>query len=206
MTKALTNPLAAIVKAAAQSLPATSGATAREAERLARETNALVILADVSLSKNERAGGRRRIDILTDALTHILPDLPEAHRIVFSGAPRALAPTEALPEPHGGTAMHLAIEAAARHRPMKTVLITDGEPDDRQRTLTAATTLTGTMDVIYCGDDGNADAIGFLRTLAAQVGGRVVVHDLSRTSAKAGARLLELSMRATLALPAPADS
>lgn len=200
MSKALTNPLAGIVAAAAKNLPAKSGVVADHKQRIATGAD-VVILADTSGSMFENAGRRRKIDILSEALATIRADLPSAATIAFDSLPRRLAPHEALPAPNGGTALHLAIDEAAKLRPRKTVVITDGQPDNDRQAIASAGKLSGTIDVIYCGDDSDTRAIDFLRRLAAAAGGTIVVHDLKRhgdTSVKAIA-----SAATRLALPAP---
>ncbi|WP_420961091.1 hypothetical protein [Brucella sp. IR073] len=200
MSKALTNPLAGIVAAASKKLPAKTGAVQEHAHRVATGAD-VVILADTSGSMFEMAGRRRKIDILSEALTVVRGDLPSATTIAFDSLPKRLAPHEPLPAPDGGTALHLAIDEAARLRPRKTIVITDGQPDNERQAISSAGRLTGTIDVIYCGNDNDTQAIDFLRRLAAAAGGTIIVHDLKRygeASVKAIA-----SAAATLALPAP---
>ncbi|CAM5418714.1 hypothetical protein ATER59S_02359 [Aquamicrobium terrae] len=200
MSKALTNPLAGIVAAAAKNLPAKSGAVAEHRQRIATGAD-VVILADTSGSMAEAAGRRRKIDILSEAMAAVRADLPSAATIAFDSLPRHLGPQEALPAPGGGTALHTAITEAARLRPRKTIVITDGQPDSEPQAIAAAGKLSGTIDVIFCGNDSDTRAIDFLRRLAAAAGGTIIVHDLKRHG-DAGAKAIA-SAAARLALPAP---
>jgi hypothetical protein len=199
MPNDLTSPLAAIIAQAAK-LPATTGETARHqaeddrrATRLVGAGTDALILADVSSSMDERAGSRRRIDILRDAVDTVLPQTPNGRLIAFHSIPSEVT---LLPEPQGGTALHLALQYAASLRPRRTLVISDGEPDDEAAALAQAEKLTGTIDVIYVGDDSNHKAIAFMRKLARAGCGRVIVKDLRRGSPA-------LEMRQMLALPAP---
>lgn len=201
MSNALTNPLAGIVAAAAKNLPAKSGVVADHKQRIATGAD-VVILADTSASMFENAGRRRKIDILSEALATIRADLPSAATIAFDSLPRRLTLHDALPAPSGGTALHLAIDEATKLRPRKTVIITDGQPDNERQAIASAAKLSGTIDVIYCGDDSDTRAIDFLRRLAA--GGTIVVHDLKRHGDTGVKAIATAATR--LALPAPEKS
>lgn len=198
MSKALTNPLAGIVAAATKTLPAKTGQTERIRRRLEASSDVTVILADVSSSMADQAGGARKIDILRDALNA----LPNDCRLVsFASMPRDVASAADLPVPAGGTALDRALDHAAKYRPRRTIVISDGEPDNEADAEAAAQRLSGTIDVIYCGPDSNRRAIDFLRRLARGTGGSVIVHDLNRTGARVSATTIGAAIR-HLALPA----
>ncbi|KAI93540.1 hypothetical protein T281_16040 [Rhodomicrobium udaipurense JA643] len=184
-----TTPLGRILAGAKKSLPAETGATARIDARFAGASGAVVILADVSGSMAESAGVRRRIEVLREALT----PLPAGARLVaFSATAREVSE---VPEPEGGTALHAALEYAARYSPSKTIVVSDGQPDDKTAALEAARRLTGIVDVIYCGPDSDREAIEFMRSLAKIGLGNVVVRPLT-----GGAPALASTVR-QLALP-----
>jgi len=130
------------------------------------EKDKIVVLADVSGSMVEKDGGSRegktRFQLLIDALN----GLPSSVTILaFSDAARQVRSiAEARPE--GGTALHLAIEAAVRFSPIRTVIISDGEPDSEPQALAAVEKLTGIVDVVYCGNPSNTHARTFLESLA----------------------------------------
>ncbi len=167
------NVLACVI-AAARKLPPTTGVTDVFRARFAGAGHDAVILADVSQSMLTRDGGRRRrVDILEDALRINLIDRPNALVVAFNSFPVAVAPGGHLPEPEGGTALHLAIGAAAHYRPLLTLIITDGEPDDEGAALLAAQNCTGIINAIYCGPDDNIKAKNFLARLCAACGGRM---------------------------------
>ncbi len=195
--KSLTSPLAGIVARAAGALPQKTGETGRLRDRIGRAGADTVILADVSSSMADMAGARRKIDILREALDNVRPSIPTARVLAF-GSTVTDAPAS-IPDPSGGTALHLALDHAASYRPRRTIVISDGEPDNEQQALDAAERLSGTIDIIYCGLDGNRRAIDFMHRLARLGGGRVVIHDLKRVH-DTGATAIAASVR-LLALP-----
>lgn len=210
MSTDLSNIFAGVIAQAAKT-PATTGATAAAKERIervqARQAHAgtaRVLLLDVSSSMDERAGAKRKIDILRDALEGTYPQMPDAQLVTFASTVAEIRLPENLPAPAGGTALHLGLDAAAAHRPASTLVISDGRPDDEDRALEAAERLTGAIDVIYCGPDDDRQAVDFMRRLARVGGGRVHVHDLRREAG--GGRALAGTVRAALALPAAPES
>jgi hypothetical protein len=129
----------------------------------------IVILADVSPSMADADGGMRerktRFDLLKEALKAIPKDVLI---ITFSGDTREIhnGSDVQLDMNRGGTALHLAINAAAQYRPIKTVIISDGEPDSEPLARQALEGLTGIVDVVYCGNPNNTAARAFLESLA----------------------------------------
>lgn len=188
------NPLADIIAQAAR-LPARTGATEQHRQRQQHATGGTVILADVSGSMAGSAGARTKYALLQEALDHVLPGLPGASLIAFASTATPIAPGAPLPSPAGGTALHLAIEAAAPARPSKTLVISDGLPDSEDAALRAAQLLTGVIDVIYCGSDDDHAAIAFMQRLARAGGGTLLMRNLSREP-------LLPAVRQLLALPA----
>jgi hypothetical protein len=198
-SRELSNPLQSLIAGAAKSLPATTGATARYHARLDGAGSSVAILADVSSSMDERAGSRRKADVLGEALVTLWPELPAARLIAFGSTAREVDSPADLPAPSGGTALHLALDAAAAHRPGRTVVISDGRPDSEDAAIAAADGVPGVIDVIYCGPDSDAQAIAFMHRLARKGGGRVVVRDIAR---EARPRLAP-ALRGLLGLPGP---
>lgn len=198
MSRDLTTPLGRIL-AQAVKLPAATGDADVYRRRFAGASNATVLLCDVSGSMDESASGRKKIEHLREAVGSVLPNCPGARIITFASAALDIPTPGQIPEPSGGTAMHLGLDAAALSFPRRTVVISDGLPDNQESALAAAERLTGTIDVIYCGPDSDADAIAFMRRLARVGGGRVVVHDVRRPDAQPLAQVA----RQVLALPSP---
>ncbi|MBJ7223593.1 MULTISPECIES: vWA domain-containing protein [unclassified Brenneria] len=196
MSKQLSNPLQALIRKSASTLPATTGTVARYEERLNRTDGPRIILADLSGSMESPAWGqRRKIDLLCEAVDSILGNAREPVRLIaFAGTPVdgiSQLPREAL---SGSTALHLALDCAARHRPRATLVISDGQPDDEEWALAAARNLPGRIDVLYIGPDIEKSAIQFMQRLARLGCGDCVTNDLAQT----GQPALERSIRQLL--------
>ena len=202
MSRELSNPLQALILGAAKSLPAQSGETDRFKARISGAGQGVVILADVSSSMAEKAGGRSKSEILREALDSVWGELPGPTLIGFGSTASTVTRPDRLPAPNGGTAMHLALDAAATHRPAKTLVISDGQPDSEEAALAAAERLGGVIDVIYCGPDSDQTAIDFMRRLARLGCGRVVIRDVVRDSRPG----LAAPVRSMLGLPTPTRS
>ena len=201
MNRELANPLQSFLRGAAQSLPASTGETARYRSRIESGSGSgsgsgTIILADVSSSMDEHAGDRKKIDLLREALAVCWSS--GFRLIAFASVPAEVASPSLLPAPAGGTALHLALDAAAPFRPARTLVVTDGRPDSEADALAAADRLAGVIDTIYCGPDTDRAAIDFLQQLARQGAGRFTRCDLVRESAS-----LTLAVRSSLGLPAP---
>jgi hypothetical protein len=147
----------------------------------------------------ERSGTRRKADVLREALDSLWPDLPGARLIAFGSTAREVDSPGGLPAPSGGTALHLALDAAAASRPRKTVVVTDGRPDSEQAALDAAARASGLIDVVYCGPDSDAAALDFLRRLTRVGGGVIIARDIAKDSKLR----LAPAIRDALGLPAP---
>lgn len=184
------DPLRALIRRAMGSSP-DSGTLARYRVRADSAGSGQVVLADVSGSMAEDAwGGRRKVEVLRGALEGAGP----ARLIAFASRPTPVSSPAALPEPGGSTALHLALDEAARVRPARTLVVSDGRPDSEWDALAAADRLPGAIDVIYVGPDGDHAAIDFMRRLASRGGGRYHGCDLRRSSAP----LLGSAVRALL--------
>ena len=188
----LASPLQNLLERA-KSLPK-SGEVAKFQKRLDEASNEVVILADVSSSMAEHAGAKTKEELLHDALRQVTAQFTHLRLVAFSSTAQEVPDVAHMPLPSGGTALHLALFEAARFKPGQTVVISDGQPDSEQMALDAAATLTGTIDVIYCGPDSDSKAIEFMQRLARANGGRCVITNA-----------LELApvMRRVLYLPEP---
>jgi hypothetical protein len=148
-----------------------------------------VILLDTSTSMAEPIGSRRRIDVLEAILHQLLPSTPGVRLFAFSSAVREIEQHARLPEPEGGTALHLALAHAASLAPARVVIISDGEPDDADAALAAARGLGCAVATYFAGSDDNHTAIAFLRALAwcsADGLGHAAVADLRAPGRLAG--------------------
>lgn len=194
MSNAIAHPLQALILQAAKK-PQVTGTVARFQRRIKTASETIVILADVSSSMAELAGTKRKIDLLQEALRHVLSALPSVRLFAFSSYPQEVTPFT-LPQPNGGTDLTAALRQIQPLAPRKTIVISDGQPDNPTTAIAAAHDLAGVIDIIYCGPDSDTEAIGFMQRLAAVGGGSVTVTNIVRPGAD-----LALSLRRTLSLP-----
>jgi Mg-chelatase subunit ChlD len=195
MSKQLVNPLQALVKQAAKSLPVTTGAVAAQQKRLDRRSGDSVILADISHSMNSPAWGElRKIDVLRQAVAASMQQTP-CRLIAFSAHAREV---QAVPEPEANTNLAAGLRAAQALDPGVTLVISDGQPDNPAEALAVARTFRGAIDVLYVGPDSDAVAIAFMQKLAQAADGQVRVNDIGH---RAGAQQLLTHLAALLPGP-----
>ena len=133
------------------------------------EQEQLVILADVSYTMAVRDAGRRgeeeRIAVLRRGLGRALAELPHARILAFASDVAEVNSPAVLPEPEGWTDLARALRTARRFRPGFTLVISDGDPDDKVEALAARDELPGCIGVHYCGPSYNHEAIAFMQRL-----------------------------------------
>ena len=181
MKNQLTNPLQGLIAKAATNLPQRTGIVNRAHERITRiNSRPTVVLADVSGSMASPAwSGRTKHSVLRDAIA-ATAQAGRHELMAFAGGVTPSISAAELPPPGGGTALHLALQAAIGRDPGRILVISDGEPDDEQAALAAATQFGGVVDVLYIGPDANAAAMAFLRRLARAGHGQYQGSDIAR--------------------------
>jgi hypothetical protein len=97
----------------------------------------------------------RRIDVLRANPATILPAVPDTRLIAFNDDVFPLEPGQAVPEPAGGTALHLALERVAATRCEHVVVVTDGEPNDKHAAVAAGRKLDCRISTYFCGEETN---------------------------------------------------
>jgi hypothetical protein len=130
------------------------------------EKDQIVVLADVSISMSARDGGSREGKTRFALLREALQSLPSGVKIVAFSDEAHVTTVEAIRLEEGCTALHKAIQLAATFQPVRTVIVSDGEPDSEDEARKAVEKLTGIVDVVYCGDPRNTRASEFLESLA----------------------------------------
>lgn len=171
----IVNPLQMLINQAASATPSEAMQTYRE--RLnPKSSNNSVILLDISGSMDEVVGSKRKIDILRQAVSRQL--LINEVVLVFSSGCDRIASFQLIPEPFGGTAMHLGLQQAASYAPSHTLVVSDGQPDCQKQALLAAKKLSGVISTLYIGDDSDVDAISFMSELARIGCGRAKVCNI----------------------------
>lgn len=159
----LVDPLQLILSQAAKLAP--TGALEPYEQRV--NSNPLaptLLLIDISGSMADIANGRPKIDILREALNRNLDRNEIA--IAFSTSVKILKDLQSIPEPSGGTALHMAIVEASKLQPKHSLVISDGMPDSKNQSLDAADKLSGTISTLFIGDDSDKEAIAFMDQLA----------------------------------------
>jgi hypothetical protein len=136
-----------------------SEANLKKIERLNTTQGVKILLLDLSGSMAEYVGDQRKVDILQCAIQGICLKTFGFNSSVFE-----LYGT--LPEPAGGTGLHLAIKHIRKMQPMETLIVSDGLPDSEEQALAAAQKLTGMISTLYIGSDSNHKAIDFMNRLA----------------------------------------
>lgn len=148
------------------------------AERVSRSQRGVKVLCcDYSGSMIDLVNGKRKMDHLRLAVADCLRRWPDMITVAFSCGAEVV---QRVPEPSGGTDLAAGLRVSAGLRPERTVVITDGQPNDRRLALLEAKAMSGVMDVVYCGLDTDTDAIAFMQELAAAGCGRQVTWDDGR--------------------------
>lgn len=171
----IVNPLQLLINQAASAKPSGAMQTYRERLNPKSSGNSLILL-DISGSMSENVGGKRKIDILRQAVNRQL--LINEVVLVFSSGCDRIASFQSIPEPFGGTAMHLGLQQAASYTPSYTLVVSDGQPDCQRQALLNAENLSGIISTLYIGDDSDVNAIAFMAKLARVGCGRSEVCDI----------------------------
>lgn len=140
------------------------------------EPEKVCLLLDVSGSMGDPAEpGIRKID----ALRRVVRDLSAPSIFAFSRSCKRVT-RETIPEPDGGTALHLAFARIKSAGMTRSVLITDGLPDDEDAAIREAQGLA--LDILYVGPAPKPDFLDRLAR-AAKPGSRADQATLAGTAA-----------------------
>jgi secreted protein with Ig-like and vWFA domain len=82
------------------------------------------------------------------------------------------------PIPTGGTGLDIALDFIASARPAQVTIVTDGEPNDKDSALLAASRLACKINVLYIGPSENTRAQDFCRMLASANNGSYAANEL----------------------------
>lgn len=156
----------------------------------AEDTTAQVILCDTSGSMIGR-----RIERLKEQLGAILKDSP-ARLAAFSTGFAWIESVDRLPAPDGSTRLAEALEQVAKAWPTSVLVISDGEPNDPDAAIAAASLIPGVIHTLFVGDDDKR-GVAFMSRLARAGGGNFAHRSLDRNVQIGDA------VRSMLALDAP---
>lgn len=128
---------------------------------------------------DKRQFNGRAIDKLREAVGQIQQSANEPIPMIAFGGPfdAQVRFVDSVPEPEGGTPLHMAIPLAKEYGANRVVIISDGCPDLRDQSMEEARRFGGRIDVVYVGVAGDAGQ-KFLEALSAATGGRVMHGDL----------------------------
>lgn len=145
---------------------------------MARDAECVMLLIDCSGSMDGRMrNGKRRIDGLREVVNTIKVS-GHVPMIAFGGPYDAQVRfVDGVPEPDGGTPLHLAIPFAKEYGATRLVVISDGIPDLQQQSLDEAKKFGGRIDVAFVGNAGDGGET-FLAELARVSGGTQFTGDL----------------------------
>lgn len=151
------------------------------AERVKRATAGVkVLVCDYSGSMASMVQGKTKYEHLTLAVADCVRQWPGIKIVAFSCTAHLVSGPADIPQPSGGTDLCAGLSVASGLNPERTVVITDGYPNDRIRALAMARQMSGIIEVVYCGNDTDAEAIKFMNELAAAGCGSQVTWDAGR--------------------------
>ena len=134
-------------------------------DKLAREHEVVMLLLDTSGSMaGEPIRQLRKVVDVIKAEGHV-------PMIAFGGPYDAQVRfVDVIPEPDGGTPLHIAIPFAKEYGATRLVVISDGMPDLAEQCLIEADKFGGKIDVMFIGSEGDMGS-KFLEELAKRTGG-----------------------------------
>lgn len=181
MSSELSHALLSVLQKAAETQ--VEGPASARARRMKNAGSDVVVLADLSGSMQDVIGssGLPKYHHLKIALDDVMKYHPTVRVVAFADNIRLIKSVSELPKAGGvlgtGTGLAQAIRyASKRWKPRKTIIISDGLPNDEDDALEASQAITGQVDAIYCGPD-NHPAVKFLASLTKACGGESHVWD-----------------------------
>lgn len=179
-------------------VPGSLGAVAKQEGKSLAETfvNAdLVVIVDTSgsMSTHDSRGGKSRYEVACEELANLQANHPGKIAVLAFSSDVVFCPNGMPTYLGGNTNMAGALRFAkiADVPGMRFVLISDGEPDDTDKTLAIAKTYHNKISTIYVGPEEYPEGRNFLQRLAAITGGQSVTADRAK-ELKAGIEKLYL--------------
>jgi Mg-chelatase subunit ChlD len=156
----------------------------------------VVILVDTSGSMNasDSRNGRSRYDVACEELKALQGSLPGRIAVLSFSSDVIFCPSGVPIFLGANTDMAKALQFAkvADTPGMRFILLSDGEPDDPQKTLSIASGYKNRIDAIYVGPEDNPIGRDFLQRLAKASGGQTITADRAQ-ELKAGIETLLLN-------------
>lgn len=153
-----------------------------------------VVIVDVSGSMSERdsRGGRERYEIACEELAALQGRLPGKVAVIAFSDSAVFCPGGKPPYMGVGTDLAGALSFAkiADVSGIRFFVISDGEPDNREKALQVAGTVSARIDTIYVGPEASPFGRDFLQELASRSGGQSVTADRAQDLASETEKLL----------------
>jgi len=149
--------------------------------RMHDASDTVVVICDTSSSMLSYVGSSKKskLDMLKDALTDIMNNFPKVQAYAFSNMVWKINRDEVQAlKAYGTTRLDAAFQHIAPLKPRKTILISDGCPNNRDAATAMAAALTGTIDIIFCGPETDTTAIQFMESICKLSGGRKIKWDM----------------------------
>ena len=145
----------------------------------------VIILVDTSgsMSVTDSRGGQSRYDVACDELKALQNSLPGKIAVLSFSSDVMFCPSGVATMQGASTDMAKALQFAkvADAIPgMRFILISDGEPDRLQETLSIALSYQNTIDTIYVGPETRPTGRDFLSQLATTSGGQTTTADRAK--------------------------
>ncbi len=154
---------------------------------LVKASETIMLLLDTSGSMSGNP-----VEKLRDVVRDINPRAAGIPMIAFGGPYDAQCRfVDVVPDPDGGTSLHLAIPMAKEYGANRVVVISDGCPDLSEQCIIEAKAFGGRIDVVYIGQAGDGGEF-FLNELARLTGGTCGTHDINKTKELSGKVMLLL--------------
>jgi hypothetical protein len=155
---------------------------------LVKASEVVMLLIDTSGSMTTvMDNGKSRINGLREVVAEIL-SVGHVPMIAFGGPFDAQVRfVDAVPDPDGGTPLHLAIPFAKQYGASRLVVISDGMPDLKDQCFEEARAFGGRIDIVFVGGGGYRDGgETFMLELARLTGGTSMAGNLGEVKQLSG--------------------
>lgn len=138
----------------------------------------LIVDMSGSMAVNDAPGGLERWDAAENELRRLQKENPGKLAVIAFSSTVQFYPTGIPIRLGGGTNMAKALQfvKGADGLGVKFILISDGNPDDKQKTLRVARTFESHIDTVYIGPEGGSGQ-AFLAKLAQVTGGMAATSE-----------------------------
>lgn len=144
--------------------------------RVQKDANIFLLIDCSGSMHTTMQNGKTRISGLRETVKSIMSE--KQMPMIQFGMGSGPSVVEYVPDPQGGTPLHLAIDLARTQECSRAIVISDGQPDSTRDAMESAKRFGGRIDVVFVGDPGDFGE-AFLKQLAESTGGESFTGDLS---------------------------